>query len=383
MSKSKTKTSNTSTTSSTSTPTVAPWLNQGYQDYSGLIGKYASSDPSQYVASANPTQTKAIESAQNLGGWQQGLDQAGQLVSATTKSPIATASSGGVTAASIGQNEINRFLNPYLQNVVDTTLADYDVESGRTRASQAASAAKNQAFGGSRFALREAQTEGELARGRASADANLRSDAYKTALQYANSEAERRQAAALASYQGGLQTSMFNAGQQNAGLDRNLSAAGLLGNFATAGGDQSRADVDTQLTAGGQQYAIDQAKAQALPDWLKNIGNLYGSIPTSAFTSINQTGSGQSTGKTTTTGASIGDLQTAMQMAAAFSDERLKENIEFDHKDDAGRNWYTYNYIWDERPKLGVMAQEILETDPNSVILDDSGFYKVDYGTLR
>jgi hypothetical protein len=384
MSKSSTKSSSTSNTNSTTTPTVAPWLNQGYQDYSGLINKFATSDPASFVASANPTQTQAFEAAQNLGGWKSGLDSASQLVRGAVNQPVATAEAGMASAASINQDDIDKFLNPYLSTVVDTTLNDYDVNSGRVRAAQDAQAAKNRAFGGSNFAVREAQTEGELARGRSAADANLRSGAYNTALDYANREADRRQTANLTNYQGGLQTNMFNAGQKNAGLDRALTGASLLGGFATQSGDSSRADLNSMLTSGQQQYAIDQAQKSALPDWLAQIGSLYGSIPIGSFTTLNQTGTGQSTGKQSSTSVGISDVAKAAQMAAMFSDVRLKDNIVFTHQDESGRKWYDYNYVWEPGvTHNGVLAQEIITTDPEAVFMDESGFYKVDYGSLR
>lgn len=290
MSKSSTKSSSTSNTSSTTTPTVAPWLNQGYQDFSSLIGKFASSDPASYVASANPTQTKAFDAAQNLGGGQNYLDQGAQIAS-----QVAGSSAPSVSASLINQADIDKFLNPYLSEVLDTTLADFDVNSGRVRAAQDAQAAKNRAFGGSNFAVREAQTEGELARGRATTGAGIRSNAFNTALQAAQQEAERKQAASMASAQLG-----------SSALDRQLSAAGLLGGFGTSLGNEQRANLGAMLTSGQQQYAIEQAQKSALPDWLTQIGNLYGSIPIGSFTTLNQTGTGSSTGKSSTTGASFG-----------------------------------------------------------------------------
>lgn len=310
MSKSKTKTSNTSSTTSnsTSTPTVAPWLNSSYQNFGNQIDAYASTDPSKFVAGTNANLQGAYDKAGNLGAGQGLIDQGASIagqVAGNKSTPGYTP--GSVSAATIGQSDIDKFLNPYLQSVVDTTLADYDVDSGRTRASQAAQAAKNQAFGGSRFALREAQTEGELARGRATTDSGLRSSAYDKALAAAQQEAERRQQAAMASYAAGNTAGMFNAQQQSQGLDRSLNAAGILGNFGTAMGNEQRADLTAQAGAGQTQRDIENEQLQALPTWLQSIGQMYGSIPTGAFTSMNQTGSGtgQSKGTSTTTGASM------------------------------------------------------------------------------
>ena len=68
------------------------------------------------------------------------------------------------------------------------------------------------------------------------------------------------------------------------------------------------------------------------------------------------------------------------------SDVRLKRDIEHVLTDAKGRDWYDYRYVWqdDDEPKQrGVMAQQILSTDPHAVITDDpSGFLKVNYEAL-
>jgi hypothetical protein len=66
-----------------------------------------------------------------------------------------------------------------------------------------------------------------------------------------------------------------------------------------------------------------------------------------------------------------------------YSDERLKENIEF-VKVKNGLNIYTWNYIWNKTKRYsGVMAHEILKTKYASAVSEDSqGFYMVNYSKL-
>ncbi len=64
----------------------------------------------------------------------------------------------------------------------------------------------------------------------------------------------------------------------------------------------------------------------------------------------------------------------------AFSDERLKENIAPIGKADNGTPLYLYNYKGETTPRVGPMAQEVAETNPDAVHMDPSGFLKVDYG---
>ncbi len=65
---------------------------------------------------------------------------------------------------------------------------------------------------------------------------------------------------------------------------------------------------------------------------------------------------------------------------AAFSDRRLKENIE-PMGTEKGHKVYGYNYIGDPVRRKGVMAQEVTETNPDAVFEVD-GFLAVDYGKL-
>jgi len=66
-----------------------------------------------------------------------------------------------------------------------------------------------------------------------------------------------------------------------------------------------------------------------------------------------------------------------------YSDERLKENIKYLYTK-KGINLYSFNYIWDKSiTKVGVMAQDLLNTIySNAVLTDENGYYKVDYKKL-
>jgi hypothetical protein len=132
-------------------------------------------------------------------------------------------------------------------------------------------------------------TEQALQRQRAQTEADLLSAGY-----------DRATAAMLADAASQNQANQFNAQAQEAANNRGLSAAGLLGQFGTSTGEQQRADVGAQLNAGQTQQQLDQAKLNALPTFLSQIGSLYGYIPTGAFTSTNTSGTGTSQGTMTT-----------------------------------------------------------------------------------
>lgn len=69
--------------------------------------------------------------------------------------------------------------------------------------------------------------------------------------------------------------------------------------------------------------------------------------------------------------------------AIPWSDRRLKENIKRIGKTDGGTPIYYFNYIGDPEQRIGVMAQDLLETQPEAVIQDPSGFYRVNYAEVR
>lgn len=284
------------TTSGTTTPTNPEWVNSSIKGYVDKINAFGQKDPNSLVAPASDLQQQAWGGAKNLGGWKTGLDGASAMASKAGNAPAnlageaSTAAAQGYTAPKLGAaNTYNaasagaaqqaaaegysaqtaqsqsgadymaRYQNPYEQQVVNTTLADMDDNAGRVRAAQAADAARNGAFGGSRYGIREAATEDDLARARASASAQLRSQGFNTAAGLGMADADRS-----------TQTSMFNAGQTNqasqfganARNQASLFNAGEQNRFAL---DQAgRTDAASQFGANANnQFALSQAGLDA------------------------------------------------------------------------------------------------------------------------
>jgi hypothetical protein len=103
------------------------------------------------------------------------------------------------------------------------------------------------------------------------------------------------------------QASMFNANQSDNALQRMLSAAGLLGNQATAMGEGQRSDLASTLEVGNTQYAINQAQKDAKARQLQLYASLMGSLPVGSYTSRTGTMNGTSTGTQKSSGSpSIG-----------------------------------------------------------------------------
>ena len=103
------------------------------------------------------------------------------------------------------------------------------------------------------------------------------------------------------------------------------------------------------------------------------------------------TGDYGSTGTQTTPGPSglsqIGQIAGIASTLFGMSDVRLKDNVTHIGID---RGYNIYSWDWNEKalelgvdtPTYGVMAQEVLETNPDAVELMDNGYYAVNYGEL-
>lgn len=65
---------------------------------------------------------------------------------------------------------------------------------------------------------------------------------------------------------------------------------------------------------------------------------------------------------------------------SAFSDERLKTDIAKVGKTNDGQNIYTWRYKGDNRPQIGLMAQEVEKKHPEAVKMHSSGFRMVELG---
>ena len=181
-SKSKTTTSGSKTSSGTTTPIVPDWASNLVQCGAGQINGLFDLAPEGQVAPANPLLGQAAESARALTGG--GARDNKWLTSAlSADTPFA---SGGKA-----YDYVDRYLNPYLKDVVGASEADLDANAGRVRAQQSLDLAGAGAFGGSGAALTQSQTEGELARARATTLSGLRSRGFETALGAAAGDADR------------------------------------------------------------------------------------------------------------------------------------------------------------------------------------------------
>jgi hypothetical protein len=268
-SSSKTKTNEVTNSTSISTPNMPSAFLNPLNAYANNVSQYQNMDAdavASTVAPAGGLQRKGFQQASNLGQtWRGLLGQGADLASAASSwsPPTAAAAqaflpaayapasygaakgraqgydaprlgaaaqadwrsagpAASASAAQIGGFErakahsllegLERYVNPMLDNVVDTSLRSFDHNAERRRAGERARRATlGNAFSDSGVAVADALTEGELALGRGSLESGLRSAAWDKAYGYSDADANRRQSASAQNSSQSLQQEMTNA----------------------------------------------------------------------------------------------------------------------------------------------------------------------------
>lgn len=270
--KTKTTSSSTSTGTATTTPNVPDWILKPYQTQATNVGQFQTANPMDYAPQSTPALDKvwsdagALKSA-DFGGARGLLDGVDYNLDGAKASDF-----------------MGAYRDLFSKDVIDPVLADYDVEAGKTRAAQAASGAMNGAFRGSRFGLREAATEGELARGRAATLGGLLTNAANFALTGAQGDAGRRQSA------------------MEGNRSARFTGTGLLADLASRGSADQRATLDAQGKFASQEADLQNKVRQFPLEYQQAINGLLAGLNPELFTgrttNSTETGSGTQTSKT-------------------------------------------------------------------------------------
>jgi hypothetical protein len=77
-----------------------------------------------------------------------------------------------------------------------------------------------------------------------------------------------------------------------------------------------------------------------------------------------------------------GTIGLGLSAVSAFSDARVKTNIERIGQTPNGIGIYTYDYVWGGPRRIGVMAQEVRERFPDAVEEGQDGILMVHYGKI-
>ena len=205
-------------------------LGKTYGDQlTSAIGGLKGLDPSQFmgkqfVAGPGALQTQAEGLAGGLGAYQPFLTQAGQFQQGAQQFQQAAAARATPTA-------YQQFMSPYQQDVIDTTLRQYDIQAQKGIPALAAQAIGAGAFGGGREGVQRAEYQTQSDLNRALLQAQLQQQGFG-------------QAQALAAQQYNQQLGL--AGQTQGLLGSQISGLSALG-AQQQGQEQALLDAQKQL----------------------------------------------------------------------------------------------------------------------------------------
>lgn len=330
--------------------------------------------------------------------------------------------------------DVQQYMSPYTQNVVNATQAALGQQFGQQLSQQQADAIKSGAFGGDRSGLQRALLQGQQGLATAQAISPLYQQAYNNALQTAQQQQGVGLGAAQANRaaQAAMGQQLAALGQQ--GFGQNLSAAQQMGAIGQQGFAQNLGaaqqmqglgkDIYGQNIGTGQaiqglgqqQFGQGTGIAQALAA-LGQQGYGMGAGTSQALAALGtgaqqaglagaqaQLGAGATEQQTKQAGLQALYNQFMQQQGYPFqiaqflaniaegtgalsgnttttvmpSDRRLKENIQKIGETNDNQPIYRYNFKGDPRTQIGLMAQDVEKHHPEAV--DDSHGYKsVDY----
>lgn len=289
------------------------------------------------VAGFNPDQLAGFDATRNMFNQSMGFNPRGQL---------ANMASGGL--------DTQPFQNLYTEQVIDNAMADLDRGRQLQIQSDQDAAIGRGAFGGSRSAVLEAETNRNFADRAGNLAANLRQDSFNNSI--ANAFRNR-------DFQRSINEGLLSDQYRNLGL---LSGIGAQ----QQGLQQGAMDAGYNEFLRGLNYPKEQLGLLA-----QGLSGLPGD---SSTTMQKETGAGDVLG----TAAQLFALKMMM------SDKRLKDNITLIGQSKKGHNVYTWTWnklaqqLGINSPTIGVIAQEVMETNPDAVTKNNDGYYMVNYGAL-
>jgi len=219
-----------------------------------------------YLQKAEDFQTDAgAFFQQNMGVADPYMQKAGADFDAMSAAAAAGQDAG---AAFMGPTAYQQFMSPFQQDVIDSTMAEYQQELAKQQAQLGAGAGS--AFGGGRFGVAQGELGAQGARGMASTLAGLRQSGFEQANQLAANAFTQAQQQALQNQQlygasGAAQAGMAQQAQQQ--LGNTLAQYGGLSQAQQGLGEFSTGMLGNQINAltqmGQQNLALEQARLDA------------------------------------------------------------------------------------------------------------------------
>lgn len=364
---SKSKSKSKSTTDNTFDPTSLGMFNAAHQPGLDILNsQHLTPYTGQLGAGLDPMQIQASQMAQNNVGAGQGtLNQA-----ITQAGQAANYSPQQVAAQSLNGMDLSGYMNPYLDAVAGSYIDQMGRGLDRALVNVSQSAGPG-AWGGSRHGVADALTNESYLQQLSSGLNNIYSQGFNNAQGAAQGDIANNLNAQLANQNAGLQ-----------GANLGLNAANALAGFGQQQQNMGLADVNAINAFGQQAQATQQNQNQmAYDEFLRQqeypllLAGAYnqaaGTVPILVDTKATSKQSGTSVG---------------LQAGYTYSDRRLKTDVEYALTDGKGRRWYDFRYVWqepDEPKQRGVMAQEVIATDPQAVATDPHGYLVVNYGALN
>jgi hypothetical protein len=215
----------------------------------------------------------------------------------------------------------------------------------------------------------------QLVSDRAITDA-VQSGLTKPTAQMYNQAYQQAQGMRMPFAQMGIQQQQFGQGQYPTTMNAPLG----LFNAMDRVGAQRQGMTQRAIDADMARYEYEaNAPQNALRNYMAMISGDYGSTTTSTVPQQNDF---------------LGDISQVVGIAGTLagmppfpSDERLKDNVTYIGK--SGKH-NVYSWEWNDKakelgintPNIGVMAQEVMEINPDAVSMNDNGYLQVNYGAL-
>ena len=303
-----------------------------------------------------------------------------------------------VNPGELGASQINQYMSPYLQNVLQGTAAMQNQLNQQAMSGQTGNAIRQGAFGGDRAGIAAAN----LAQQQQLANAKIFSDILNQGYGQGLSTAQQQQQLGLSAEQAnraaqqqavqqalaigqqgfgqnltaaqqmqGLGQGLFGMGnqmsQQYANLGQGIYGMGAntsqqLASLGQGVQGSGLAGAQAQIAAGTPEQQTQQAGLSALYNQFQQQQSYPFQV--AQFLANIAMGTGALSGSTTTTNQAMG----------GFSDKRLKENIKPIGKTFDGQNIYSYNFKGEPTTEIGLLAQEVEKHHPEAVGL--AGGYK-------
>ena len=344
-----------------------------------------------------------------------------------------------VYAQQFSQDALSQYMNPYMNQVVQGTLAPLRQQQQMEQQGLIGNQITQGAFGGERADLARAALQGQQDMATGNVLGNLLNTGYAQGLgafqqqQGVNLGADQANRAALANQanqiaalgQQGFGQGLSAAQEEAALAGQNFGAgsqtAQQLANIGQQAFSQDVGAAQAQAGLAGQAFGIDQATSQQLASLgtgaqsaalqgaqaqmssgavqrgiqqANDVANQQQFQAAQAFPYQNEQllanlllGIGGQSGGTALTSQPTGNMLSSIiggtlalgQTGLLGSDERFKENMEPVGKTFDGQNIYKYNYKGDDTTRMGLSAQEVEKHNPSAVYKDDKGMRYLNY----